>query len=191
MTDTPRDPDSSAPAPRASSRQVHPRHRRRRLLARQGPGGGVHRRAARRSRLQGHAPEVRPLHQRRSGHDEPVPARRGLRHRRRRRDRPRPGPLRALHQPGHDPEQQLDDRQDLPVGHQQGAPRRLSRPHGAGDSRTSPTRSRTASARSPRTSTSCSSRLAARSATSRACRSSKRSASCGRTSAARTPSTST
>ena len=31
------------------------------------------------------------------GHDEPVPARRGLRHRRRRRDRPRPRPLRALH----------------------------------------------------------------------------------------------
>ena len=32
------------------------------------------------------------------GHDEPVPARRGLRHRRRRRDRPRPRALRALHQ---------------------------------------------------------------------------------------------
>ena len=32
------------------------------------------------------------------GHDEPVPARRGLRHRRRRRDRPRPRPLRALHE---------------------------------------------------------------------------------------------
>ena len=31
------------------------------------------------------------------GHDEPVPARRSLRHRRRRRDRSRPGPLRALH----------------------------------------------------------------------------------------------
>ena len=36
------------------------------------------------------------------GHHEPVPARRGLRHRRRRRDRPRPGPLRALHaRPAH------------------------------------------------------------------------------------------
>ena len=32
------------------------------------------------------------------GHDEPVPARRGLRDRRRRGDRPRPGPLRALHE---------------------------------------------------------------------------------------------
>ncbi len=55
---------------------------------------------ARRPRLHGHAAEVRPVHQRRPGHDEPVPARRGLRHRRRRRDRPRPGPLRALHEHG-------------------------------------------------------------------------------------------
>ena len=42
-------------------------------------------------------PQARSVHQRGSGHDEPVPARRGLRHRRRRRDRPRPRPLRALH----------------------------------------------------------------------------------------------
>ena len=48
------------------TRQVHPRHRRRRLLARQGPGGGLDRRAARRPRLQGRAAEVRPVHQRRS-----------------------------------------------------------------------------------------------------------------------------
>ena len=58
-------------------------------------------RAARGPRLPGHPAEVRPLHQRRPGHDEPVPARRGLRHRRRRRDRPGPGPLRALHEHGH------------------------------------------------------------------------------------------
>ena len=64
--------------------QVHLRDRRRGFLARQGAGGGLDRRAARGPRLQGHAAEVRPLHQRRSGHDEPVPARRGLRHRRRR-----------------------------------------------------------------------------------------------------------
>ena len=51
------------------------------------------------ARLQGHDAEVRPLPQRRSRDDEPVPARRGLRHRRRRRDRPRPRPLRALHAP--------------------------------------------------------------------------------------------
>ena len=61
--------------------QIHLRDRRRGVVARQGPGGGFDRRAARGPRLQGHAAEVRPLHQRRSGHDEPVPARRGLRHR--------------------------------------------------------------------------------------------------------------
>ena len=66
------------------------------------------------------------------GHDEPVPARRGLRHRRRRGDRPRPRPLRALHQHGGDAQQQLDHRQDLPVGHPEGAARRLPRPHRAG-----------------------------------------------------------
>ena len=42
------------------------------------------------------------------------------------------GPLRALHQHGADAEQQLDDRQDLPVGHPEGAPRRLPRRHRAG-----------------------------------------------------------
>ena len=42
-------------------------------------------------------PEARPLHQRRSRHDDALSARRGLRHRRRRRDRSRPRPLRALH----------------------------------------------------------------------------------------------
>ena len=45
----------------------------------------------------GPSPQARSLPQRRSGHDEPYPARRGLRHRRRRRDRSRPRPLRALH----------------------------------------------------------------------------------------------
>ena len=126
------------------------------------------------------------------GHDEPVPARRGLRHRRRRRDRPRSGPLRAVHQPDDDAEQQLDDRQDLPVGHPEGAPRRLPRPdrpghsaHHQRDQGQHPRRRHRA------TSTSCSSRSAARSATSRASRSSRPSASSGRTSAARTRSTST
>ena len=38
----------------------------------------------------GHDAEARPVHQRRPRHDEPVRARRGVRHRRRRRDRPRP-----------------------------------------------------------------------------------------------------
>ena len=125
------------------------------------------------------------------GHDEPVPARRGLRHRRRRGDGPRPRPLRALHQPGHDAQQQLDDRQDLPVGHPEGAPRRLPGAHRPGH----PAHHQRDQGQHPRrraaTSTSSSSRSAARSATSRACRSSRRSASCARTSAARTRSTST
>ena len=95
-------------APLVKSRQVHLRHRRRRLVARQGPRRRLHRLPARGPRLQGHAAEVRPLHQRRSGDDEPVPARRGLRHRRRRRGRPRPRPLRALHQHGDQPQPQLD-----------------------------------------------------------------------------------
>ena len=74
-----------------------------------------------------------PVHQRRSGHDEPVPARRGLRHRRRRRDRPRPGPLRALRLDAHQPAQQLHHRRGLPHGDREGAPRRLPRRDGAGD----------------------------------------------------------
>ena len=52
--------------------EIHLRHRRRGVLARQGAGGGVDRLPARRPRLQGHDAEVRPVHQRRSGHDEPV-----------------------------------------------------------------------------------------------------------------------
>ena len=52
---------------------------------------------------QGLHPEARPLHQRGPGHDEPVPARRGVRHRRRRRDGPRPRPLRAVHRREPDP----------------------------------------------------------------------------------------
>ena len=101
------------------------------------------------------------------------------------------GPLRALHQPGHDPQQQLDDRQDLPVGHPERAARRLSRPDGAGHPAHHQRDQGQHPGRRARTSTSSSSRSAAPSATSRACRSSKRSASCARTSAARTRSTST
>ena len=44
------------------------------------------------------------------GHDEPVPARRGLRHRRRRRDRPRSRTLRALRLDADEPEEQLHHR---------------------------------------------------------------------------------
>ena len=53
--------------------------------------------------LERRAAEVRSVHQRRSGHDVAVPARRGVRHRGRRGDRPRPRPLRALHRREHDP----------------------------------------------------------------------------------------
>jgi 3-deoxy-manno-octulosonate cytidylyltransferase (CMP-KDO synthetase) len=56
-----------------------------------------------RAGLTRHDAEARPLHQRRPRHDEPLPARRGLRHRRRRRDRPRPRALRALHARAHHP----------------------------------------------------------------------------------------
>ena len=156
-----------------------------------GLAAASHRVPARRPRLQGHAAEVRPVHQRRSGHDEPVSARRGLRHRRRRRDGPRSGPLRALHEHRHDAELELDHRQDLPERHPEGAARRLSRAHRPGDS----AHHQRDQGRDPRgvarTSTSCSSRSAARSATSRACRFSKRSASSARMSAATTRSTST
>ena len=78
--------------------------------------------------------EVRPVPQRRSGHDVAVPARRGLRHRRRRRDRPRPRPLRALHRPVAVAGEQRHDRPHLPERHHQGAPRRIPRLHGPGDS---------------------------------------------------------
>ena len=76
---------------------VHLHHRRRGLLAWQGSRLRGARRAAAGARLQGPPAQARPLSQRRSGHDEPVSARRGVRHRRRGRDRPRPRPLRALH----------------------------------------------------------------------------------------------
>ena len=50
----------------AAARQIHPGHRRRRLVARQRAGRRIHWRAPRGTRLQGRAAEVRPLHQRRS-----------------------------------------------------------------------------------------------------------------------------
>ena len=79
--------------------QVRLRHRRRRLVARQGHHRRLARRHAQGARPQGRRPEVRPLHQRRPWHDEPLPARRGVRDRGRRRDRPRHRPLRALPRP--------------------------------------------------------------------------------------------
>ena len=125
------------------------------------------------------------------GHDEPVPARRGLRHRRRRRDRPRHRSLRALPRRQPRGQRQRDDRPGLQPGHRQGAARRVPRRHRPGhpahhqrdqgaDARRSPTGGR------GRRRTSSSPRSAARSATSSRCRSSRRPARCATTSAATT-----
>ena len=81
----------------------------------------------------GHDAEARPVHQRRSRHDEPVRARRGVRHRRRRRDRPRPRALRALHRREPHPGLQRHHRLDLLGGARRRAPRRLPRQDRAGD----------------------------------------------------------
>ena len=77
--------------------------------------------------------EAGSLPQRGSRDDEPVPARRGVRHRRRRRDRPRRRALRAV--PRHRPARlgQRHHRAGLLHGHRQGAPRRVPRRHRPGD----------------------------------------------------------
>ena len=136
--------------------------------------------------------EVRSLYQRRSGHDEPLSARRSLRARRRQRNRSRPGPLRAVHPQPADPRLELHHRADLSVGDQQGAARRVPGQDRAGD----PAHHRRNQGGDPqagrrRTSTWSSPKSAARSATSKASRFWKRSASSRSTSARRTASTST
>ena len=119
------------------------------------------------------------------GHDEPVPARRGVRHRRRRRDRPRRRPLRALPRRG--------PRAAATTSRPARSTRRSSPRSAAGStsatpsrsSRTSPTRSRPdPGARRAATSTSSSPRSAAPSATSSRCRSWRPPARCARRSAA-------
>ena len=111
---------------------VHLYYRRRGLLSRQGPVGRRTRCAAAGARVPGPAAQARPLPQRRSGHDEPVPARRGLCHRRRRRDRPRPRPLRALCRGSVAAQRFGHDRPDLFDRDRARAPRRISRRHGSG-----------------------------------------------------------
>ena len=113
--------------------QARLRHRRRRLVPRQGahrlqPGP-----PAPLARAAGHDAEARPLPQRRPRDDEPVPARRGLRHQRRRRDRPRHRALRAVPRHRPQPDRQRHHRAGLLDGDRQGAPRRLPRRHRAGD----------------------------------------------------------
>ena len=163
--------------------QVHFRDRRGPLLSREGIGLGLHRRAPGKPGPAGVAAEARSLHQRGPRDDEPLSTRRGVRHRRRGRDRPRPRALRAVHDRRHGQAQQLHDRQDLLLGHQQGAARATTWVGRCRSSRTSPTRSRTASGGWRTGSTSSSWRSAARWATSRACPSWKPSASSGPTSA--------
>ena len=107
-------------------------HRRRGVVPGQRLGLGGDRRAAAGARLFGPPAQARPLPQRRSGHDEPLPARRGLRHRRRRRDRSRSRPLRALHRRAGARQRQRHGGPDLLRGAGQGAARRLSRRHGPG-----------------------------------------------------------
>ena len=113
--------------------QVRLRDRRRRLRPREGHLRGVAGDPPQGARARRVAPEVRPLPQRRPGHDEPVPARRGVRHRGRGRDRPRPRPLRALHRREPVADLQRHHRRGLRRGHQEGAARRLPRGHRAGD----------------------------------------------------------
>ena len=155
--------------------RVH--HRRRGLLPRQGNCFGGAWRAAANARLFRAAAQARPVPERRSGHDEPVPARRGLRHRRWRRDRPRPWALRALHRRPGQPLRQRHHRAHLCRGDRQGAPRRLPGRHRAGDPAHHRRDQGSHRPRHRATSTSCWWRSAARSATSKACRSWRRSAS--------------
>jgi hypothetical protein len=128
---------SSAKMPISSTATFHDppdfRHRRCGVLAWQGHCCGVACFHSRSPRPLGHHDEARSLYQCGSGHDESLPARRGLCDRRRRGDRPRPGPLRAL-RPYPPDRQELDHhRQDLRIGDPQGTPRRLPGRHRAGD----------------------------------------------------------
>ena len=115
------------------SHEARVRHRRRRLLPREGPHGLQPGQPVEGARAPGHHAEAGPVPQRRPRDDEPVPARRGVRHQRRRRDRPGHRSLRAL--PGHRPrpDRQRDDRPGLLQRDRQGAARGLPRRHRAGD----------------------------------------------------------
>ena len=119
--------------PSISRDEAHLRHGGCGQFPGQGDHGLLARPAAEGPWPAGHDAEARPVHQRRPGHDEPVRARRGVRHRRRRRDRPRPGPLRALHRREPDPRLQRHHRLDLLGGARRRAPGRLPRQDRAGD----------------------------------------------------------
>src|SRR5256884_6240996 len=100
---TPREPHSGRiiTSSTAGANQVSFRHRGRCLQPRQGTNRIQPRPSAETAQPAGRDAEARPLSQRRPGHHEPLPARRGVRDRRRHRDRPGRRALRALprHQP--------------------------------------------------------------------------------------------
>ena len=112
--------------------EVRLRHRRGCVLSRQGTDGEFAGRPAVQPRAAGDHAEAGPVPQRRPRNDEPVPARRGLRHRGRRRDRPRHRSLRAV--PRHRPDRpgQRDHGPGLLGRDRQGAARRVPRRHGPG-----------------------------------------------------------
>ena len=173
--------------------QVRVRHGWCRLRAGEGHRGRLARPSAQGARSLRLGPEVRPVPERRPGHDEPVPARRGVRHRGRRRDRPRHRPLRALHRREPLAQREPHGRRDLGRGPAQGAQGRVPRRDRAGhpahherDQGADPARGE-----GRRPPTSSSPRSEARSATSSRCRSSRRSASSGARSGPRTSSTCT
>ena len=184
---------SRGQAPGRDANEVRLRHGRGRLVSRQGNHRRVARPAAEGARPEGAGPEVRPVPQRRPGDDEPVPARRGVRHRGRRRDRPRHRPLRAVHRREPLARREPHRRRDLGPRAPQGAQGRVPRLDRAGDPAhherdqgAHPLRRR-----GRPTPTSSSPRSAARSATSSRSRSSRRSASSAARPAPRTSSTST
>ena len=122
-----RGPPSQLPAD-----EVRLRHRRRCVLSRQGTDSEFAGRPALQPWPPGHHAEAGPLPQRRPRNDEPVPARRGVRHRGRRGDRPRRRALRAV--PRHRPLRpgERDDRPGVLRGDRQGAARGVPRRHRAG-----------------------------------------------------------
>ena len=113
--------------------EAHFRDWRRCQLPRQGSHRVVARPTVEAAWPAGDDAEARPVHQRRPRHDEPVRARRGVRHRRRRRDRPRSRSLRALHRRAAVAQLQRHHRVDLPGGARRRAPRRLPGQDRAGD----------------------------------------------------------
>ena len=127
--------------------QARIRHRRRRLLPRQGAHRLQPGQPAEVARTARDDAEAGPLPQRGSGHDEPVPARRGLRDQRRRRDRSRHRSLRAVPRHRPQPDRQRDHRAGLLDASSPRSAAATTSATPCRSSRTSPTRSRTASSR--------------------------------------------